>query len=260
MKNKLALVIGGARGIGYRISSNLLNNKFKVFIIDKSKKNLKACSEKLKDNKSVHFLNFDLLDPHFISIELDNLIKKHGCPTVFVNNIRYRSESALDELSNWNNGLNLGLTIPYFISKKIIDVSKNPVNILHISSIASKLITNESSLYHVIKSGINSLTRYTAIYGAKKGCRTNAILPGLVIQDDHRQHYLSDENREFRSMAEYYQPSSIPGSEQDIADIAMYLLSDKSKFLNGQSITADGGASIQDQFSLLLNANKRKTI
>ena len=179
--------------------------------------------------------------------------KTFGCPSVFINNIRYRNTENLDAIENWNKSLQLNLTTPFVISKKMIDISDGPGSICHISSIASNLITNEDYSYHVAKAGLNALTKYMALYGAKKNIRSNAILPGLIVQQEHLNKYHHDNNKSFKELAEHYLPSNNPGTENDVANLILFLCSKKASFINGETIVIDGGASVQDQLSLLLN-------
>ena len=118
----------------------------------------------------------------------------------------------------------------------MIDISDGPGSICHISSIASNLITNEDCSYHVAKAGLNVLTKIHGTLWGKKNIRSNAILPGLIVQQEHLNKYHHDNNKSFKELAEHYLPSNNPGTENDVANLILFLCSKKASFITGKPL------------------------
>ena len=88
----------------------------------------------------------------------------------------------------------------------------------------------------------------------ERGVRVNAILPGFIVQDEHRARYDAADNAAYRGVTDHVHPlAGGPGDADDIASTAVFLASPQAKFITGQSITVDGGLTIQDQAMLLLS-------
>jgi NAD(P)-dependent dehydrogenase (short-subunit alcohol dehydrogenase family) len=101
------------------------------------------------------------------------------------------------------------------------------------------------------KAAIENMTRYIAKHGGKYNIRMNAIAPGFIVQDEHLERFYSDDNVAFRTIANEIHPLKSIGNSDDIANMVLFLSSEKSKFINGQTIIIDGGLTIQDSWDLV---------
>ncbi len=90
------------------------------------------------------------------------------------------------------------------------------------------------------------MTRVLAFIGAPKGIRCNAVLPGFIIQDEYVDRYMREDNVAYRETVEAIHPIGRPGTSDEVAQIALFLASDAASFITGQSITADGGLTMQE--------------
>ena len=132
-----------------------------------------------------------------------------------------------------------------FIPKMI---EKRSGSIVNISSIHSVLTMPGFGAYAATKGAINALTRAAALDYAPYGIRINAICPGLIMSDAVKtqiaKHKTSKERKEFINSLNNLQPLA-PGGVEDVANAALYLASDLSKYVTGITLMVDGGASIK---------------
>ena len=100
------------------------------------------------------------------------------------------------------------------------------------------------------------MTRYMSMQAGSYGVRVNAILPGFIVQDEHKERYYQKDNLDYRNVAEFAHPLKKVGNSDDIANTVLFLSSSDSNYINGQCITIDGGVSLIEQHSLLHQFNK----
>ncbi len=254
-KNTLSIITGGSRGIGLEISSHLLEKGSEVVILDIKPPD----KEILSRHKKLSYVRCDLSSEKEITSFFDDFSLPKDKEIILVNNARYKSLSNMEEsFLDWNKSIAVGLTAPFILSKEIFERSRKGGSIINICSIASKLATGESPSYHAAKGGLLALTKYLAVMGGEKNFRVNAILPGLIIQDDHLEKYASGGNEAYRNLSENYQPMGNHGTQSDIANLVTFLCSQDSKYLSGSEISLDGAATIQDQFTLLKKFLKKQ--
>jgi len=110
--------------------------------------------------------------------------------------------------------------------------------------------THESPAYHAAKGGVIQLTRYLAGVGGALGVRTNAVAPGFIVQDEHHARFERDDNEAYRRVANTIHPIGRVGSPDEIAEAVLFLASNRSSFIAGQILFADGGSSVQEQWML----------
>ena len=128
-------------------------------------------------------------------------------------------------------------------------LSKNS-SIIIINSIAIKTIVDDQpQRYHVIRGGLEQLTKYTAIKLGKNGTRVNSILVTKIIKPENKNFFLK-KNNDVRKMMEKITPIGRMGSAEDVAYLVEFLTSDKSNFLTGLTIPIDGGTHLLSQESI----------
>ena len=254
LKNKNAIVTGGSRGIGLEIAYKLASEGSNVAILDIIDKDIDFSSSLKKGSGEIKLFKCDISSKEEVVSFFDSSKKEYGSFNFLINNARYKSKFGLKEpVEEWEKSLSVGLSAPFYLSQELIKRSEDGGSIVNLCSVASKLVTKESPSYHAAKGGLLALNRYLAIKGGKNNIRVNAILPGLIIQDDHAERFKSKTNLAYREMSEKYQPMGQVGTQKDISELVLFLCSDESKYLSGAEINLDGAATIQDQFSVLLD-------
>jgi len=189
------------------------------------------------------------------------LSEKHSGLDVLINNARSGDRTIPLEETYENIQLTAGVTLfsPMLLSQSFIncidktEIKKNR-SIVNISSVAAGFAGSESLAYHTAKSGLEGMTRYLAKHGGEKGVRVNAIRPGFIVQDEYIDRYMHDNNTYYRKKAENAHPTGYVGTNNDVAMLALFLTNKASQFITGQTITVDGGLTIQDQWDLMVKS------
>ena len=227
---KNSIVIGGTKGIGSVISSTLKKRGDKLFILSRNSKkkinNFKI--DLLKKNEISQFFN-----NKFSKTKIDNLIFSH----------RYRGKNVNEDFQ-----------VSLHAVEQIIDLMKNKMSkkasIVIINSIAIKTIVDDQpQRYHVIRGGLEQLTKYSATKLGRKGIRVNCILVTKIIKPENKTFFLK-KNNPVRKMMEKITPLGRMGDANDVANLVDFLTSDKSSFITGLSIPIDGGTHLLSQESI----------
>jgi 3-oxoacyl-[acyl-carrier protein] reductase len=248
-KNKKILITGGSEGIGKKIVLDFLNLDGEVFIVDKKKPEF---LNRLKKNKSLNFIKCNFLKDN----EVNFLLRKLSTIDIdiLINNARFKAKNR-NKIDNFRDNLKLDLQFHFLLSEKLIKEAikkKRFFKICNISSISSKLISAQSPSYHFSKSSINSMTKYFAVKYGKRNINVNAILPGFILQQRFTKKFNSKNNIAYKKKILKVLPYPRCGTEEDVSNLVLFLTSRYSNFINGENIILDGGASNQDQFTLLL--------
>jgi NAD(P)-dependent dehydrogenase (short-subunit alcohol dehydrogenase family) len=252
-----ALVTGAARGIGLAIARALAAAGARVVIADVNAAAGDPAAASLRaDGHAADFLPLDLAAAGAGSALIAATARLTGSVDVLINNARAgRRLGLLDETeANWDLAQDVGLKSAFFASQAAIKLmaDRGGCRIVNIASVAAVLATNEAPSYHATKAALVQLTKYLAVAGGPHRARVNAVLPGMIVQDEHRPRFEATGNEAFRATTRRYQPLGEVGSEQDVADAVLYLCSTRSRYVSGTCLVIDGGATAQEPLGLLL--------
>tara|TARA_B100000989_G_C19440464_1_gene427085 strand:+ start:187 stop:990 length:804 start_codon:yes stop_codon:yes gene_type:complete len=259
LNNKISYILGGLGLIGSAISKKFLNNGSKVIILDKSTKDFNNFIKKNEfKNKNIFFEKFDCTKLNNIEQSIIKIIKKNGCPNIFIN-------ASYPFTKNWNKNTFKDIKLKYYLDEITSQLnssiwtshviakfmSKNNIegSIIQISSIYGKKAQdlniykgtkmNESFTYPVIKGGINIFTKQLASYYGNENIRCNNIIAGgiegPVAGDQKKQSYKFKKNYIDKVLIKRL------GSPIDISSAALFLSSDESSYITGTDIHVDGG-------------------
>lgn len=253
LANKIVLVTSGAQGIGKAIAVLFAKQGATVIIADIQEAKLKKTFEELKliQPKSKYYV-CDMGESEQIDKMMSSITSEFDGVDILVNSVgvnmhvklhKYTDEQLERVLNvNYKSALRcLRHLLPYMIEKKC-------GNIINISSIHSVQSMPGNVLYAGTKGAINAASRAIALDYSKSGIRINTICPGLIMSDcviDEVNSYKDkDEKQAFVNMLMQMQPLE-PGEPNNIANVALFLASEMSKYMTGQTIMVDGGASIK---------------
>ncbi len=253
LKNKKAFIIGGSGLIGKSIIKKFLKNKAKVYNLDINRINL--------NNKNYYFESFDCTDLDNIKKNIKMLIKKHGLPDIFINASYPRTKDWSKnnfkniKLKSLQQNINMFMNSYVWTAKCIADkMSSNSKkkSVILIGSIYGKVGQNtfnyagtqmkENYSYSIIKGGIDSATRQMASYYGKYNIRVNNLCPGALIS--HVAGLSKKQNKKFIDNFIRLNPIKRLGKADEVANVALFLGSDLSSYITGQSIYVDGGYTI----------------
>lgn len=215
-KDRVVVVTGGAKGIGKAIAGEFEKAGAHVCIIDLLPNN--------------YFVG-DVGDQKTLESFADKVITEYGRVDVLVNNALPLMKG-LDGCSyeEFDYALRVGVTAPFYLAKLFAPYFAPGASIINISSSRDRMSQPQTESYTAAKGGISALTHALAVSLAGK-VRVNSISPGW-IDTDFTEYHGSDA---------YQQPAGRVGNPMDIANMALFLVSDKAGFITGENICIDGG-------------------
>ena len=220
MKNKVAVVTGGAQGIGKCIVEMFEKSGARVAIID------------LQDNP--YFVG-DLADRQTLERFADRVIRDFGKIDFLVNNAAPKMCGITDgSYEDFEYALKVGVTAPFYLAKLFAPYFRDGGSIIHISSSRDRMSQPQTESYTAAKGGISALTHALSVSFAGK-VRVNSISPG----------WIDTTGAVYQGADAIQQPAGRVGNPMDIANMVLYLCSDMAGFLTGENICIDGGMTRQ---------------
>ena len=219
-KDKVAIVTGGARGIGKCIAEQFMKAGATVCIID------------VLENG--YFVG-DLADKETLERFADKVIKDYGHVDYIINNAAPKS-CGLSTCSyeDFEYAQRVGVTAPFYLTKLFTPYLRDGASIVNISSSRDRMSQPETESYTAAKGGISALTHALAVSLAGKA-RVNSISPG----------WIDTAYTVYDGADAIQQPSGRVGNPLDIANMVLYLCSDMAGFITGENICIDGGMTRQ---------------
>jgi len=219
-KNKVAVVTGGARGIGKCISEKFHEAGADVCVID------------LLPND--YFVG-DIADKVTLERFAEKVIADFGHVDFLINNAAPKSCGITNgSYEDFEYAQRVGVTAPFYLSKLFAPYFAEGANIVNISSSRDRMSQPETESYTAAKGGISALTHALAVSLAGK-VRVNSISPGWI--DNNYTVYEGPDATQ--------QPAGRVGNPPDIANMVLYLCSDMAGFITGENICIDGGMTKQ---------------
>ena len=215
-RRKTAVVTGGASGIGKCIADEFRKAGVRVFVIDTV--------------DGDHFVG-DISKKEVLEAFAREVINECGTVDYLINNAPPIMKG-IDECSyeEFQEALSVGVTAPFYLSKLLASHFAEGASIVNISSSRDRMSQPQTESYTAAKGGIAALTHAMAVSFAGK-VRVNSISPGWI---DNAYHVYDGPDA-------LQQPSGRVGNPMDIANMVMFLCSDKAGFITGENICIDGG-------------------
>jgi meso-butanediol dehydrogenase/(S,S)-butanediol dehydrogenase/diacetyl reductase len=237
-EGKVAIVTGGAGGIGRATVDAFAKEGAHAVIADLNGDGAAATAKAVSDAGGPEALaaQCDVSDEKSVENAVDSAVKKFGRLDVVVNNAGLMVFKAITELTtdDWIKVLHVDLLGAFYFTKQAFLKMTNGGAIVNISSVHAVETSPLVAPYAAAKAALVSLTRTSALEGAAKNIRVNAVLPGAIDTP------MLWNNPNVKSGVEWIDKSRV-GKPQDIADAIIYLASDKARFVQGAMLLADGG-------------------
>lgn len=219
-KDKIAVVTGGARGIGKCIREKFEEAGATVCVID------------LLEND--YFVG-DLADRKTLEIFANKVIAEYGHVDFLINNAAPKMCGIKNgSYEDFEYALKVGVTAPFYLSKLFAPHFTEGACIVNISSSRDRMSQPQTESYTAAKGGISALTHALAVSLAGKA-RVNSVSPGWI---DNRY-------RVYEGADATQQPVGRVGNPPDIANMVLYLCSDMAGFITGENVCIDGGMTKQ---------------
>lgn len=226
-EGKTVIVTGGAQGIGRCVAEEFAKQGSEVCIIDKAPKPEWICS--------MDYFQGDISRKDVLETFVAQVVERHGVIDCIVNNalpiMRGIEECTYEE---FEYALSVGVTAPFYLVKLCAKHFGEDASVVNISSSRDRMSMPQTESYTAAKGGIAALTHALAVSLAGKA-RVNSISPGW-IDTDYKVYEGADALQ---------QPVGRVGNPMDIANMVLFLCSDKAGFITGENVCVDGGMTKQ---------------
>jgi NAD(P)-dependent dehydrogenase (short-subunit alcohol dehydrogenase family) len=242
--NRIALITGGASGIGLAIAERFVQGNILSIIVARDEQKLKAAKEKLGD--LCHPICQDLNDLSALPGLVQRVIEQYGRIDVLVNNAGINQKKGFTETTDeeFDRILLTNLRSVFTLSREVVKtmIPNGKGNIINISSMASQYGIPKVIAYTASKSAIEGMTRAMAVELSPMGILVNCIAPGFIATDMSSKALNGDTERKQKVFSRT--PLGRLGEPADIGDAAFFLASEQAKYMTGVVLPIDGGNSI----------------
>jgi NAD(P)-dependent dehydrogenase (short-subunit alcohol dehydrogenase family) len=250
LQGRVALVVGGSRGIGWTISETLAQagaalvlthneNPERTAMVDA------ACAEKQRQGQSVEGFFVDACDPESMASCVEGIVRRHGKIDILVYNVGKNTACPAESLdrAGWQVGIDVNLSAAYISVHAVLPhmLRAGYGRIVMTGSSAAYDGGGGAIDYAAAKAGLHGMMAYLARNYARKGISTNVIDPCVIETDLLRERYGDPEKRQ-QLVAQV--PVGRLGTPADIAGLTAYLVSPWGDFICGQTILVDGGRTL----------------
>lgn len=246
LENKIAIIAGGATGIGAACARRYVAEGAAVMIGDLNIDGARALAGELGENAAA--AHYDAADENSVKALVQATIDRFGGIDILHNNVALTSKEiqALDTdvtgipLDTWELTLKINVTSFLVASKYAIPhmISRGGGAIINTASNSGRFGDVVRTAYGASKATVISLTQHIAVQYGKQGIRCNAIAPGVILTD------AMNALPELKSLIEPHILTPEFGKPEDVAALGAFLASDESRYITGQVFPIDGGASV----------------
>jgi 3-oxoacyl-[acyl-carrier protein] reductase len=238
MDSRVALVTGGASGIGAAIAKKFSSEGADVCLCDiDSDTGRKTCQD---IGERAHFYDMDIGDEDVVHATIEKIVQDYSKIDILVNNAGITSDKLLLRMTkeDWERVITTNLTGTFLVTRGVIKhmVKQRYGRIVNIASVIGLIGNAGQANYAASKAGIIGFTKSCAKELAARNITVNAIAPGFietrmtaVLPDEVKENYLK------------LIPMKRFGNPDDVADLALFLSTHQSSYITGQIICLDGG-------------------
>jgi NAD(P)-dependent dehydrogenase (short-subunit alcohol dehydrogenase family) len=244
-KGKVALVTGAAAGIGRATALLFAKGGAQILVSDLDISGGEQTAQMIrKVDGEAEFIACDISQAEQVREMVQYCIKQFGRIDFACNNAGTEGESALTadcSEENWQKVIDINLKGTWLCMKYEIQemLKRGKGSIVNVSSIAGLIAVNGVPAYVASKHGMNGLTKAAALEYASSNIRINSVCPG-AIKTEMLERFTKGDSAALNDLVSKH-PLGRMGTPEEIAELIVWLSSDKSSFITGQTIAADGG-------------------
>lgn len=240
---KVVIVTGGTKGIGRAAVKKFCEAGATAIIVNRSEKEGKEYEKELVESGyKAEAIAADVSKVGDIKNMVEIVLQKYGKIDVLVNcaGVNRRKKAIEYNEEDWDFMVDINLKGVFFtcleVGKTMIERGEGAI--VNISSIQGEVVLPERSIYAITKGGVKQLTKALAVEWSKFGVRVNAISPAFV-ETPMVEKVLEDEN--WRNIILSHTPMGRVGKPEEIAEVILFLASERASYITGANIMVDGG-------------------
>ncbi len=241
LNGRTAVITGAGGGIGRAVAMEFAKAGMRSILLDRSQE---LVDETIAELKSFGYVGAGFVCDVTNENEIEDIANQVGKTHVLVNTAGILRPGSLADLatSEWQALINVNLTGYFITSKAFVPKFKETGagSIVHIASVSGQNPQGSSGAYSVSKAGVLMLSKQLAFELGPLGIRSNCVSPGLVRTPLTEAYYLVGDVAQRRDAAV---PIKRVARPNDIADVVTFLASDRSRYITGADVVADGGFS-----------------
>jgi len=246
LKDRVAIVTGATSGIG-RATAHLFGvNGANVIAVGRNEAELgRLRDENRNGDGSLRLHLADVTELSQVDRLVSDTVDHYGKLDVLVNAAGIIKNGSIENttLDDWDKMLNINLRSVFYLMQKCVPhLERTKGNIVNVSSVTGPRAFPNVLSYCVSKAGVDQLTRCSALELAPKGIRVNAVNPGVVVTGLHKRSGMTEEKYEaFLQHSRSTHPLGRVGNPEEIAELIMFLASDKAGWITAATYEIDGG-------------------
>jgi NAD(P)-dependent dehydrogenase (short-subunit alcohol dehydrogenase family) len=242
LEGKVAVVTGGARGLGLSMARSLARHGVRVGLVDLLDEVEASAAALPGEGVGV---TADVTSADDVAAAFAGVSERLGSPSLLVNAAGITVwEDSLDATpESWRRVIDINLTGTFLCCQALGRACRDdghPGAIVNVSSMSGRVVNvpQHQTSYNASKAAVDQLTKSLAVEWAELGVRVNAVAPGYFLSDMTRQ--FTESNPELAERWREMIPAGRMGEPQDLDALVVYLCSDASAYIVGQSIVIDG--------------------
>jgi NAD(P)-dependent dehydrogenase (short-subunit alcohol dehydrogenase family) len=246
LNGQVAVVTGGARGLGFSMAGALARLGVHVALLDMLASVTDSASALAADRQRTAGLQVDVTSEDALAAAFAEVGRELGSPTILINaaGITTWEDSLEGTKASWSKVIEVNLTGTYLTCQAFGRACRDAGHggaIVNVSSMSATVVNipQHQVSYHASKAGVDMMTKALAVEWAPLGIRVNAVAPGYMLSDMTRQFTTANPD-----LAEQWRgliPAGRMGEPADLDGLVALLCSSASSYLTGQSIVIDGG-------------------
>jgi meso-butanediol dehydrogenase / (S,S)-butanediol dehydrogenase / diacetyl reductase len=237
---KVAIITGAGSGIGLETAKMLHSQGMAIVGVGRSADKLKTLEEVIADPDRLATIAVDIAEDDAPRAIVQLALDRFGRIDFLINNAGLGSPRPLDETDDamLDEFLGVMLRAPFRLCREAIPHMKSGSGVVNVTSTFAMIGGKRGGAYSAAKGGLKSLTEHMACEYGPRGIRSNCVAPGVTMTDMVRHRF---EDETFKRVNVETTPYPRLGETSDIASTIAFLCSPGAEFINGQSITVDGG-------------------
>jgi NAD(P)-dependent dehydrogenase (short-subunit alcohol dehydrogenase family) len=246
LDGRAAFVTGATSGIGHATALRFAAEGARVAIVGRDAEGLKRTAEEVRAAGAEALeVQADVTVEAHARRAVETAAEAFGGLDLLVNAAGIISNGTIEttQLDDWDAMMNVNLRSVFHLMQLAVPyLEKRPGNVVNVSSVTGLRAFPGVLAYCVSKAGVDQLTRCAALELAAKGVRVNAVNPGVVVTEIHRRGGMNDEKYAgFLEHSKTTHPLGRVGSAAEVAELILFLASDRAAWITGATYSIDGG-------------------